>query len=182
MTTTKVAHRYAKALMELAKEQGNFDDVVEDVRTVEGALAGSPELRHLLHSPVFDDHTKVGILNALFSNKVGPLMSRFIALLTGKGRAADLSAIVDAFARQLDTERHVIRAEITTASPADAEQREHIEGFISEMSGSSVVPNYSVDPSLIGGFKVRYEDRMVDASVRHQLDRLRSALVEGTNN
>lgn len=182
MTTTKVAHRYAKALMDMAKEQGNYDDVIEDIKTVEGAIRGSSELRQLLHSPVIDDRTKVGILNALFSNKVGALMGRFITLLTSKGRSADLSAIVEAFLTQLDTERNVIRAAITTATPAGPEQREHIEQFISEMSGSAIVSTYSVDPDLIGGFKVRYEDRMVDASVRHQLDRLRTALVDGTNN
>jgi F-type H+-transporting ATPase subunit delta len=182
MTTTRVAHRYAKALMDLAREQGEIDVIVEDVRTVRGALHGSKELRRLLETPVIDERMKQKVLTALFADKVGKVMGRFLQLITSKGRACDLPSITDAFMGLLDNEHNVVTATITTASAIDASQQKQIEDRIASLSGKTVRATYTVDPAIIGGFRARFEDTMVDASVRHQLERLRLALIEGNQN
>lgn len=182
MATTRAAHRYAKALMEMSKEQGSFDSIVEDIQTIRAVIASSHDLRNFLASPIIDVHKKASILREVFGGKVGVLMDRFIALLASKGRAVDLKDIVDAFQVLLDQERNVVVAKITTAVELDAPQKEKVEGKIKEMTGSSVRAEYVVDPSLIGGFTARFADKMIDASVRHQLERLRTSFIEGALN
>jgi F-type H+-transporting ATPase subunit delta len=182
MATTRVAHRYAKALMEIAQEQGSFDTVIDDVQTLRSAIEGSTDLRNLLASPIIDVHTKERILREIFGGKIGTVADRFIALLATKGRAADLAAILRAFQHLLDIERNVVVATITTAVELDVAQRTRIEERIKQMSGHDVRAEYMVDPSLVGGFRARFEDKMIDASVRHQLERLRISLIEGSSN
>jgi len=182
MATTRAAHRYAKALMDMSKEEGSFDSVVDDIQTIRATIASSHDLRNFLASPIIDVRKKAAILREIFGGKVGVLMDRFIALLTSKGRAVDLKEIVDAFRVLLDRERNIVVAKITTAVELDAAQKERIESKIKEMSGSDVRAEYSVDPSLIGGFSARFGDKMIDASVRHQLERLRTSFIEGAMN
>src|SRR4051812_31978693 len=114
MATTRAAHRYAKALMEIAKEQGSFDAVIDDVATLRGAIAGSQDLRNLLATPIIDTHTKERLLREIFGGKIGTVADRFVSLLALKGRAVDLPAILDAFQVLLDRDRNVVVATITT--------------------------------------------------------------------
>ena len=182
MATTRVAQRYAKALMDLAKEQGGMDVIIDDIRTISRAIDGSRELQLLLHSPVVDVRKKESILRQIFSGKVGTVVDRFISLLTLKGRGADLPVILQAFEHLIDRERNVMPATITTAVELDAPQRERLEQKIAALSGHKVRANYVVDPTLIGGFRARFEDQMIDASVRHQLDRLHESFAGGSPN
>jgi F-type H+-transporting ATPase subunit delta len=182
MATTRAAERYAKAIMEIATEEKSLDAVVEDFRTLQGAIGGSKDLRSFLHSPIIDERTKSKILEEIFRGKLSPVTERFIQLLTRKGRAVDLIEIVSAFFRLLDVERNVVNAEITVAVEPGPDQRKGIEERLRKLSGKEIRAVYLVDPSLIGGFRARFADTMIDASVRHQLDRIHASFVEGILN
>jgi F-type H+-transporting ATPase subunit delta len=182
MANTRVAQRYAKAIMEIAQQENSFDAGVEDIQTLRSAMESSPDLRRFLTSPVIDVRKKASILSEIFAAKVGPIMGRFLALLAAKGRATDLPAIVAAFQRLLDTERNVVPATITTALELDPAQKARVEAEIARLSGHSVRASYIIDPSIIGGFRARFEDQMIDATVRHQLERLRESFVAGPMN
>jgi F0F1-type ATP synthase delta subunit len=47
------------------------------------------------------------------------------------------------------------------------------------MSGRQVRAEYQIDPEILGGFRARFEDTMIDATVRHQLERLHESLIDG---
>jgi F-type H+-transporting ATPase subunit delta len=168
--------------MEIAKEQGGFDAVIEDVQTLRSAIAGSLDLRNLLATPIIDNHVKERLLREIFSGKVGTIADRFISLLALKGRAVDLPSVLQAFQDLLDIERNLVVAKIVTAVELDAAQKGRLEDRIKQLSGHDVRAEYTVDPSLVGGFTARFEDKMIDASVRHQLERLRTSLIEGSVN
>lgn len=181
MIKSKVAERYAKSLLEMATEDGNLEAVEGDLRMVGAAIDGSRELQNFLATPIIDDHRKEKIVSEIFEGKVSPLVGRFIVLMARKGRASELRDIVEAFADLLDRERNIRGATITTAVELDAAQRSRLEAYLTTMSGRTLRTEYRIDPSIVGGFQALFEDRMVDASIRHQLDRLRESLVEGRN-
>lgn len=182
MTKSRVAQRYASAIIELANEEKSLDTVIEDFATIGAAIRSSHDLQNFLASPVIDERTKEKILTEIFAGKVGPLTGRFISLLTLKGRANELAGTVTAFQELLDKQRNVVPATVTTATQLSDDQKKRIEGQISQISGRTVRAEYQIDPELIGGFHARFQDTMIDASVRHQLERLRESLVEGSIN
>ena len=55
-----VPGRYASALFELAQEQNQLEPVENDLKTLQGLLEESPDLRRMVRSPVFsaEDQTK----------------------------------------------------------------------------------------------------------------------------
>lgn len=182
MTSSRVALRYARAIIDLSQEGDSTDVVYEDFLTLREAIRGSSDLRHLLDSPIVDDHVKEQVLAAIFRDKVGELVSRFVGLLARKGRARDIPAIIGAFERLRDVQRNEVPATIRTAVELRDDQRDTLVKHLSRISGRTVRPTWIIDRSLIGGFTATFDDTMVDASVRNQLERLRQSFVHGSLN
>jgi F-type H+-transporting ATPase subunit delta len=180
MTKSRVAQRYARAIMEIAQSEKSLDGVIEDFRTLGAAIEGSTDLQNLLASPIYDERLKDRLLREIFNGKISPVTARFISLMALKGRSNQLPNIIRAFQDLLDQERNVMPATITTAVELAPEQRGRIEEQIARMSGHNVRATYKVDPSLIGGFQALFEDTMIDASIRHQLGRMYDSLVAGS--
>ena len=182
MTQTRAAQRYAKAILDIARDENAQEVVTEDFKTIQGALKNSPELGRLLETPVVDQRVKESILLEVFQGKIGEVVARFIGLLTRKGRSADLASITEAYFHLLDAERNVIGAVVTTAAPLSPPQQQELEQRLSSISGKSIRAEYQIDASLIGGFRAIFGDTMIDASLRHQLDRMHETLLPGSLN
>lgn len=179
---TRAAHRYAKAILEIAKDENAQEVVTEDFKTIQGALAHSPELRRFLKTPVVDGRMKEKILLEIFNGKIGEILGRFIALLTRKGRSADLVDITEAYFHLLDLEQDVVGAVVTTAVPLNESQQRELEQRLATISGKNIRAEYRIDKDLIGGFRAIFGDTMIDASLRHQLDRMHEKLLQGSMN
>ncbi len=179
MTQTRAAQRYARAVMDIATQENALEALTEDFKTLRGALEGSRDLRNFLVTPVIDNRVKATVLGEIFAGKLGPVTERFLTLLTKKGRGEDLPAIVEAFFQLLDREQNVLPAVITTAVDLAGPQRAAVEDRLRTISGKNIRAEYKVDPELIGGFRALFGDTMIDASVRHQLDRIYESFVGG---
>lgn len=177
MIESRAAHRYAKAMLEIAQEQKILDSVVEDFRTLEFAIEGSRDLQNLLDTPVIDTETKADLLLQIFQGKVSDPTEKFLRLIAKKGRSALLWSIAASFRKQLDTQQGVVTADVTTAIELENDMKGQIESRLAQMTGKKIQAKYRVDTDLIGGFVARIDDRMIDASVRHQLERLHETLV-----
>jgi F-type H+-transporting ATPase subunit delta len=182
MTKSRVAHRYASAIIEMANEEKSLDTVIDDFATLGAAIRASHDLQNFLASPVIDERSKERILKEIFAGKLSPLTERFVSLLTLKGRSNELPGTISAFQELLDEQRNVVPAKVTTASQLSDEQKKRIESQIAQISGRTVRAEYQIDPEIIGGFHARFQDTMIDASVRHQLERLHESLVQGSIN
>ena len=79
----------------------------------------------------------------------------------------------------MDRERGIVVATVTSAAPLEPAELEAIGARIRGMTGSQVELETRDDPELIGGVTVRIGDRLIDASVRGRLERLRDRIVAG---
>jgi len=95
MKTTRVARRYAKALLLSAERQRQLDPVLADVRVLQGHIAESREFRSFLRSPVIRGQMKLSILRDVFGGSLSALTVDFLRLLVEKKREAHLSEIID---------------------------------------------------------------------------------------
>ena len=78
-----------------------------------------------------------------------------------------------------DRERGIVPATVTSAAPLDPPRLAAIDARVREMTGARAEITTAVDPGLIGGLTVRVGDRLIDASVRGRLERLRDRIVAG---
>jgi F-type H+-transporting ATPase subunit delta len=160
--------------MDLAAEQGKLDKVVEDMKFfVE--VSKLKDVALLLKSPIISSDKKGKVLEAIFSGKVEPLTHSFIDIILRKGREAYLGEIAEEVVNQYRVVKGISIVEIVSAETLSAETIESIRKKLveSKMTHGNVEFKTKVDPSLIGGFVISFEDKLYDASVKHQLDLLR---------
>jgi F-type H+-transporting ATPase subunit delta len=168
MASTAVARRYGKSLLTLCKEQQAVDAVDRDMRALSAAVKQNRELSAILGSPVVRPEKKEAIVRAVF-NDAHSLTGDFLAMLARKGRAGLLGGMADAFVGLVREERGIVLAEVVTASPLDDARRTEINELIGKVHEGGVELSEKVDPTLIGGFKLRVGDRMIDATVYQSL-------------
>ena len=172
-----VAERYATALYDLADESKSLDAVAEDLRRLKGMIDGSPDLRRFLRSPLIDRQTQTrGMQAVLEAAKISDLVRRFVGVVGGNRRLFALPGMVDAFLRRLAKRRGEITVHVSSAHPLSAEQSAELTEALKKAVGQKINIESKVEPELIGGLVVRVGSRMVDTSIRTQLQKLRRAL------
>lgn len=172
-----MATRYATALFELAEESGALDKVEADLAAVERLTAESAELRQVLRSPIVSRDAQAAAVTALAGPAgIGDIVAKFLGVLAQNRRLFALPAITAAFRHRLATARGEVTAEVTSATPLDAEQLEAVKASVSRYAGKAVSLTAAVDPNLLGGLVVRIGSRMVDASLKTKLQQLELAM------
>lgn len=140
-------------------------------------LTASDDLARFVRSPLIDrDDQTAGILAVAEQAKVSDLTRRFLGVVGRNRRLFALSAIVDAFLKELAHRRGEVTASVTSAKALSDAQVTAVTDALKKAVGAKVVIEQSVDPELIGGMVVRVGSRMVDTSIRTQLQRMQRGL------
>jgi F-type H+-transporting ATPase subunit delta len=174
-----IAARYAQAVFDLSREGGDLDKLETDVRDLNAAIEGSPELRDLLGSPVVSRGDQ-GRAIAAVGEKMGlsATMVNTLRLMASKRRLFVVPQMLRALRERIDAEKGEMTAEVRAAKPLSAEQEARLKAALGESSGRDVTLDVTVDEALIGGLVVKLGSRMVDGSVRARLDALRNTMRE----
>ncbi len=171
-----VVHRtYARSLFQAAREAGRVPAIREQLGDFVEAMRQVPELAELLRNPQLDRRAKSLAVEAVAGDG-DPLVSNFLRLLVDKSRAGEVEEVAEEFERLAAAGEGELAVELTTAFELSDEEARAIVGAIEERSGRRVEATRRIDPDLIGGFVLQAGPRLVDASVRGRLDRLRREL------
>ena len=174
---TGVGERYALALFDLAKDEGMIAVVEKDLKDLKAMLAGSPDLRTLIGSPKFcaEDKGK-GLAAVAVKAKLNATTQKFLGLLAANGRAGILASVITGFEKLSAIHRGAISAEVTSAVALTAAQNKAIAAALRQALGKDPEIETRVDPSILGGIKVKVGSRLYDASLKSKLDQLKFAL------
>ncbi len=166
-----VGGRYAQALFELAEAQGALPAVESDLAGLKALVAESVDLRRLLISPAFSAEDKgKGLLAVAEKAGVAPLTLKFLGLLSANLRASALPVVATAFAQLAAEKRGAVAAEVTTALPLSAAQKKGVAAALRQALGKDPEITTRVDPSILGGLRVRVGSRLFDASLKSKLE------------
>lgn len=173
MSELTVATRYAKSLIDLAKEQNALEQVREDMGLFVKTLKASSELQAVLRNPIIAHDKKKKILAAIFGDKVSKATSAFFDIMVNKSRAEILFPTADEFVHQYDVIKNIVRATVVSAAPLSAANLQTLTNEVKALTGGEVVLKAKVDPSLIGGFVLTIGDRQIDTSVLASLNKVK---------
>ena len=177
MSVIRIASRYAKSLLDLAKDQNVMDEVVSDMEGF-SKMVENRDLYLLMKSPIINAGKKADVFNALFDGKVNKLTKAFLDITLRKGREGYLPEIANEFLNQYKKMQGISTVKLTTAAPISDSSLESIKSKLlaSNVTDKSVNIETKVDESLIGGFVVQIGDKLIDASVSHKLAQLAKAM------
>jgi F-type H+-transporting ATPase subunit delta len=174
------AGRYADALVEVVfAPHSGLDprEVREQLRTVEGLMAASADLRHVMLSPAVTASKKRRVIERLSAGLgLAPKVRNFLYVVIDHRRMDQLAGIREAYEAAIDERMGVVRADVVSARSLDDAQRASLEAELSKITRKRVRMEFSVDESLIGGVLARIGSTVYDGSVRGQLNAMRRRL------
>lgn len=178
MATDDRIRGYAQALFAVAEAEGALEDVEAQLFGFSRTVEAQPQLREALTDIHLPADRKRAVVEELLGDSAHPQSVNLLAFIVEQGRARDLSAIVDEMVRMAAERREQAVAEVRTAVPLDAGQRERLTDALSRATGKQVELRVVVDESIIGGVVARIGDQVYDGSIRRRLELARERLRE----
>lgn len=177
MSEIRIASRYSKSLAHLATEANSLDAVYQDITTIRLALSESRELVSVLQSPIVNAEQKKNILSQVLKSQ-NPLTIQFALYLVDKKREMYLSGICDAFINHYHQLKGIAKAKVTSAFSLNAATIESVKKYLSStFSKDEILVENVIDKSVIGGMVIQFEDRLLDMSVRKEIQEIKKQLI-----
>lgn len=173
MAETKVARRYAKSLLDTGKEKNILEIINTDMQLLVDSLRVNRQLAAMFKSPVIHNFKKDTVITEIFTGKVNETTLEFMRLIISKNRGSIMDEIAKAYIQLNKDFNNVHEAYVTTATTIDSKLREQMIGIVKNATGGTIELNEIVDPSIIGGFILRWGDNQLDSSVAHKLGTLK---------
>lgn len=178
MYTGLIAKRYATALADFAAARGEERVVFDEARRLALCMAEAQQFRTALIAPTIDIETKVSLVGKCFEGALSESMERFVRLVFAHRRERFLEFMLHSLVRIVKERHAIVDVDLTTAAPLDEPTKERIAELAKRLTGSREAElNCRVDEQLIGGFRLRMDDKQIDASIRTQLEEVRRAMV-----
>lgn len=171
----ELARVYADALFGVGKDKGNLDELHAELGQFADAMDESQDMRVFFFSPYFSSTEKrEGIAKAVSGAE--PEFVNFLELLAEKHRMPVIFAIRTAFDELWAKERKRLAVTVTSAVDLDPKVVEMVGKEIEQQTGQQIELEAVVDQDVLGGLVLRVGNRILDASVRAKLERLRKEL------
>lgn len=170
MPNPRLAHRYAKSIIDLATEKNQLEVVYADMKLLQGICKTNKDFVGVLQSPVIHHSVKTKIIEAVVTGKISNLSDLFLKLLVSKGREFELPEIIAAFIDQYNAIKGIHKVKLTTAVALSDDLKTSIANKAAAEGGLGKVElEANVDESLIGGFVLEFNNNLVDASIARDL-------------
>ncbi len=173
-----LGRRYAKALLELAREQGELDTVLRDVGALSDAWKASAELREVVRNPVLPKPALKAAVDALMERLgTSKIVRNTVNLMADKGRLKHLEDVLHALEDLAEAETNRVRVEVISAKPLSDAYYARLTEKLRKSTDREIVLVKKHDPSLIGGIVTRVGDQVFDGSLSNRLSELKETLL-----
>lgn len=173
MKGTRAELRYAKAILNLAKEKGKESEVNNDMLLVAKTIKENNDLEIMLNSPIIKNDVKENAIKAVFSGKVSNITLGLFHLLQDNKRLGLLYIVAKQYSIIYDYLKHIDTAKVTTAFPLTKGLEDKILEKVVELTGNKATIENEINPDVLGGFILRVGDVQYDASISNYLNELR---------
>lgn len=173
-----IPNRYAKALFKLSQERGDTALVYNEMKQLDVAYSNEAALKKAVNNPFLPVADKLKLLCAASGAELDGTSAKFMELVIKNNRIDFMRAIALAFMKQYRELNGIAKVEVVTATAlGDDEIKEILDVVKSQLGNKTIELTKSVNPDLIGGFMVDVDSRVLDASVKSQLEKLRLKLL-----
>ena len=176
MAQDSITTRYAEALFETASAEGLVDRVLEELTLLGTLLAQEPSLREFFWNPDVEPKDKIAVLDRAVQGQWSALVRAFLQMTAAMGRVSSLPGIIEAFGALVDEARKHVTVVVRSARPLGEGMLNRLQERLAAQERKTITLRTEVDPALLGGLQVRLDHRVIDGSVRRQLDDLRQQL------
>jgi F-type H+-transporting ATPase subunit delta len=172
-----VGATYAKPLLQLATEQNQAAEIGQDLAQLVEVVRQNKTFGLYLSDPAISHDERNATLKRVFGGKISPLLLNFLGVLNHRNKLRNLARIAKAYEQLLEDQLGNIEVDVTTALKLSSDQVEVVRQRVSAVLGKNAIVHQFVDDSILGGLVVRVQDKLIDASVRYQLQAMKQQLL-----
>ncbi len=172
---SRAAIRYSKAIYDIAHEENSINEVYKDMSFINELDCGSLDFKNLLSNSQINNHDKKKFILSLI-NESNFLTEKLMDLLIQNKRVEIIGDIARSFIQLYNKHNNIKEATIITASPINNEFESKILSIINIKDANSVNITNVVNPNIIGGFIVRFDGNEYNASIKQNLNNLKTEL------
>jgi F-type H+-transporting ATPase subunit delta len=176
MNQSKIATRYAKAAFELALEKNEHDRFRGEMKTLSKVLVQNSRLSEYLNNTVIKDSHKI---QKIFSDAFSALTMDFIQLIINNDRENHIPAICRHVEKLFKQHENIHSLKLCLAHELDDNVKQKISDAVKHaLDANSIEMEESIDENIIGGFILKTEEFMYDASLKTQLAKIKQQLTD----
>ena len=172
-----VAKRYADALFQLANEQKQAETIQKELKTVHEVFASHPKWATMLNHPGVSKDEKVNMIDKVLQ-KTNQHVVNLIKLLVERNRIDSIQDTIDHYHYLYNEANGIAHATVYSVRSLTDEESKQLElSFKKQLNKKSLTIDNVVDPSIIGGMKIKVGNTIYDGSISGKLNRLKNNLV-----
>ncbi|GAA0605273.1 F0F1 ATP synthase subunit delta [Virgibacillus siamensis] len=172
MSEAVVANRYADALFQIANEQGKTEQLMEEFDVLGEIFRTNHELNAFLEHPRVSNSRKKQFIGDVF-NDFSVNVKNTLKILVERHRTEVIPSIIDHYIKLMNDAKGIAEATVYSVRELSDDEREQLEKtFAKRLNKQMVKLQNVVDPSVLGGVKVRVGNSIYDGTISGKLQRL----------
>jgi F-type H+-transporting ATPase subunit delta len=172
----EIGRVYGDAMFDVAKEGDKLDVVHDQLGQFADAVGENMDLQRFLFSPYFSSAEKKDALRKVVSGGEDEFMN-FLELLAEKHRMPAIFHMRRRFDERWAEENRRLEVTLTSAVELDKSVVDRVGKEIERQTDRTIDMTAEVDPEVLGGLVLRVGNRVLDASIRSKLEKLRKEVV-----
>jgi F-type H+-transporting ATPase subunit delta len=147
--------------------------ITADFQNLEVFLNESEELMDYLSNPVVSVAAKCEILTKTLESQVNTETFKFLMVLAKRDRINILKSVIANYLELVYETASIKTIEVSTAYPfANAQKNTLIQKLKELTNAREIRLVITVDSSLIGGFLIKTDSKVIDFTIKNQLQKL----------
>ena len=176
MAYDPIAARYAQALFDTAKAEGQVESVLAQMTVIGTLLREHADLRKFLWNPDVDPQDKVGLFERALHGTWPPLVKAFVGMVVRLDRSELLGQMAEALQAEVDRDQGRVRVLVRSAHPLSEAVLKRLRQALEHREHKTIELEARVAPELIGGMQLILGHRLIDGSVKRQVAELHEQL------
>jgi F-type H+-transporting ATPase subunit delta len=170
---SRIAAPYARALFDFSVEKNIMHQITADFQNLEIFLNESSELTEYLNNPIVSQDAKREILGKILQSQLNAETFKFLMVLVDRDRINFLQSVITNYLELVYETASIKTIEVITAFAFSNTQKSTLIQKLKELTNVREIKLViKVDPSLIGGFLIKTESKVIDFTIKNQLQQL----------
>lgn len=176
-----VSKRYALALFDAGLDLNKIDDFYKDLELLKSVFGEEKKLLKILHHPKIKKVEKRNIIDEIFKGRVSLEIVNFLYILIDKRRENNILQIIDNYKELFYKNKNIVKVVAITAIPMVEESKSNLTRVLANKLNKEIELTNEIDSSILGGVLLKVENKLMDGTIKGQLESIGKAISGATN-
>ena len=169
----KIAAPYARALYDYSNSQNVTHQVTGDFQNLEVFLKKADNLVDFLNNPIMSAEAKSELITKVLKSQLNDVTLKFLLILVSQNRINLLQSIIDNYLELVYSVASIKMIEVSSAFKFTNRQKNTLVKKLKQLTNAREIRlTLTIDPTLIGGFLIKTDSRVIDLTIKGQLQQL----------